>query len=278
MTSSQPEYVFTRDYVDRNRLNLQHYLWVEQFGYYIHPHIPPPGPQHRIADIGTGTGVWLMDLSARLPATVRLEGLDVSLAATTPAGWVPSNVSFREWNIKQEPPEDLIEQYDIIHVRFLLFVLLDDEIPGVLQRLMKLLKPGGHLQWEESDVSSARIEKTQPDNKIEAVTRLLKLSSGLDSRLKPTWVPKLAELAEGVGLCDVHVDKRDTERTPRYLAFAVFESNLTFFEMFAHTTRNEVYAKELQKLMPEVIEESRRGVCWDYPRLIVVAKKPIPTS
>ncbi|KAI0812859.1 S-adenosyl-L-methionine-dependent methyltransferase [Xylaria sp. FL0064] len=273
MTNSQPEYVFTRDYIDRNRINLQHYQWVNLFGYHLHPHIPPPGPQHRIADVGTGTGLWLMDLSARLPETVRLDGLDVSLEATTPAEWVPSNVSFREWNIKQEPPEDLIGQYDVVHLRLLIFVLLDDEIPAVLQKLIKLLKPGGYLQWDESDISSSRIEKTQPGNKIEAVTRLLEISKNLDSRLKPTWVPKLAELAGSAGLRDIQIDKRDATHTPPYLSFAMYESNLAFLELLVRTTQNAAFAKELDELMPKVCEESKKGACWDFDRWTVVAQK-----
>lgn len=80
-----------------------------------------------------------MGLSSRLPQTVRLEGLDISLEATTPKEWVPSNVSFREWDFKQDPPEDLVGQYDVVHLRLLILVLLDDEIPAVLQRFIKLL-------------------------------------------------------------------------------------------------------------------------------------------
>lgn len=91
-----------------------------------------------------------MDLSSRLPATVRLEGLDVSLKATPPTEWVPSNVAFREWDIKQEPPEDLVGQYDVVHVRLLVFVLLDDEILGVLQRLIKLLSKRPQPQYSRS--------------------------------------------------------------------------------------------------------------------------------
>ncbi|KAI1170960.1 S-adenosyl-L-methionine-dependent methyltransferase [Nemania sp. FL0916] len=275
MAGSKPEYVFTRDYLDRNRLNLQHYQWVELFGYRIHPKIPPVGPQHRIADVGTGSGVWLMDLSSRLPASARLDGLDVSLEATTPTEWLPSNVSFREWDIKQEPPEDLVGQYDIVHVRLLIFVLLDDEIPSVLQRLMKLLKPGGYLQWDEADISSSRIEKARPDNKVEAVTKMFYLSQRLDSRLKPTWVPRLGELAESAGMSDVKMDKRDTTHTPPYLSYAMYESNLAFLELLARTTRNEAFAKELEELMPAVAKESRDGACWDFTRYTMIAKKTI---
>lgn len=50
-------------------------------------------------------------------------------------------------------------------------------------------EPGGYLQWDESDISSVRIEKAQPGNKTEAVTRLFDITQKVDSRLKPTWVP-----------------------------------------------------------------------------------------
>lgn len=39
-----------------HRLNLQHYLWKDVFGYLIHPKIPLSSKNLRVADIGTGTG------------------------------------------------------------------------------------------------------------------------------------------------------------------------------------------------------------------------------
>lgn len=70
------DYVFTREYLDNNRyecyahpsseltdqvpftyrINLQHCLWTELFGYLMHPKIPTTGQDMRIADVGTGTG------------------------------------------------------------------------------------------------------------------------------------------------------------------------------------------------------------------------------
>lgn len=35
---------------------MQHYLWQESFGYYLHPSIPLNDSTLRIADVGTGTG------------------------------------------------------------------------------------------------------------------------------------------------------------------------------------------------------------------------------
>ncbi|OTA91940.1 hypothetical protein M434DRAFT_32210 [Hypoxylon sp. CO27-5] len=269
--TSQPEYIFTRDYIDNNRINLQHYQWTELFGYHFHPQIPITSPRLRIADVATGTGVFLTDISARLPESVQLDGLDISLKATPPVEWLPSNVSFRQWDIKRDIPEDLAEKYDVVHVRLIIFVLHDKEVPGILQKLIKLLKPGGYLQWGEADISSLRIEKTQPNNKIDALTRLAKISQSQDTRLAPTWVPKLPSLMESAGLSDIQVDTRDG---PEYLRFAMHECNLGLHELIARTTRSEVFAKELEQIMPEVAEETRKGAMWVFPRWTVVGKKP----
>lgn len=39
------------------RLNLQHKLWIDIFGYLLHPDIPISKPDLKLADIGTGTGL-----------------------------------------------------------------------------------------------------------------------------------------------------------------------------------------------------------------------------
>lgn len=78
MAEAHDTYIFTRDYLDNSRsvlqpsesqtplwqtnidwrisINLQHYLWVESYGYLTHPKIPLHGDNLRIADVGTGTG------------------------------------------------------------------------------------------------------------------------------------------------------------------------------------------------------------------------------
>ncbi|KAI0387987.1 S-adenosyl-L-methionine-dependent methyltransferase [Hypomontagnella monticulosa] len=269
--TTQSDYVFTRDYIDNNRINLQHYHWIEQFGYHLHPQIPTTSSQLRIADVPTGTGVFLTDISARLPSTAQLDGLDISLKATPPAGWLPPNVSFRQWDIKQAVPDDLVEKYDAVHVRLLMFVLHDDEILGILQKFTKLLKPGGYLQWGEGDISSIRIEKTHPDNKIDAITQLVKIFKSQDTRLTPTWVTKLPALMESAGLDNIQVDTRDG---PSYLNFAMHEASLMLPEVMVRTTRNQTFAKEVEQILPEAVEETRKGAMWSFPKCTVVGRKP----
>lgn len=48
-------------------------------------------------------------------------------------------MKFRHWDVKQDVPEDLVGAFDIIHLRFLSFVLLNDQIPAAVERLFKML-------------------------------------------------------------------------------------------------------------------------------------------
>ncbi len=87
----------------------------------------------------TSYSIWLTDLASRLPQSVRLEGLDVSFDATPPPQWLPGNVTLREWDLKYEPPEDLIGSYDVVHIRNFALVLMDDDVQKVIGRLFKIL-------------------------------------------------------------------------------------------------------------------------------------------
>ncbi|KAI1819537.1 S-adenosyl-L-methionine-dependent methyltransferase [Xylaria intraflava] len=268
---AKPEYLFTRDYIDNNRINLQHYQWIELFGYHLHPRIPVADANLRIADVGTGTGVWITDLSTRLPSTASLDGFDISLKATPPVEWLPPNVTFQLWDIKQAVPETLVGKYDVVHIRLLSLVLRDDEVALALENVVRLIKPGGYLQWDEADVTSFRIEKTRPSSSTAALQRLLELAGRQDSRLTPTWAPKLAGLFSDAGLQDVQVDARDA---PGHLALAMHECNLALHNLLAQTTTSEELARDLEEVLRDAAEETRRGACWAFTRSAVVGRKP----
>ena len=95
-----------------SRLNLQHYLWKQQQGYLIHPAISCIQEKSlKIADIGAGTGIWLLDLSEQLPSTVQLDGFDIDVSQCPPRAWLPSNVAMRKLDIHDEIPKELVGVY-----------------------------------------------------------------------------------------------------------------------------------------------------------------------
>lgn len=226
---------------------------------------------------------------------MHLDGLDISFDATPPPEWLPPNMTLRHCDIKADIPEELVGVYDIVHIRHFIFVLLDDDLKPVLTNLIRLLstllfksfsiclllrmlttvffvEPGGYLQWGEPDIASFRIEKTNPGNKVDALSKLLKISQPQDTRFSPKWVPNLPTLFTDGGLENVQSDVRDA---PPHLALAKHENALPVHEFIARKLRNEGLIQELKKLIPEVAKETRQGACWAFTRWTVVGRKPL---
>lgn len=82
--------------------------------------------------------IWLFDVRDSLDPSARLEGFDISFDAAPPAETLPFNVSFRHWDVNQDLPEDLVGAFDIVHVRFFAFVLMNDQVQPVVERLFKI--------------------------------------------------------------------------------------------------------------------------------------------
>lgn len=183
-------------------------------------------------------------------------------------------MTFRHWDIKESVPEDLVGAYDIVHVRFLAYVVRNDEIADIAAKLASLLRPGGHLQWEEADLETLRFETTAADGSgsTENLRALFSLLAVQDARLRPTWFGGLHELVAGAGgLVDV---ERDVGDAPPHLAFMFHETGLMIHELIARKTRNEQMAAELRRLLPAAVEETRLGAYVTALRYTVIGRKP----
>lgn len=218
--------------------------------------------------------VWLTNLSSKLPASVQLDGLDVSFHATPPPGCLPANVTLKHWDIKEPPPSDIVGVYDIVHLRNFIFVLADAELPGVIDNVMKLLKPGGYLQWGEVDMNSWRVHKTKSDSKTTALEKLFATLQSQDTRLKPTWASSLAGGLSAAGLEAVESDVQDM---PPHLELATAECNMLLPDLIMRKAKreNSAQATLLGELLQEVAAETREGAFWAFTRCTVIGRKPM---
>ncbi|KAL9119521.1 MAG: hypothetical protein Q9187_003926 [Circinaria calcarea] len=212
----EDQYALDRGYIPATRLNLQHFLWRETFDYNLHPGIPVTQDSVRIADVGTGTGIFLLDLAKRLPPTAHLDGFDISGSQFTPETFLPKNISMQVMDAMSEPPEHLLGKYDIVHLRLLLIVVNNNDPMPILRHCLKLLseclsaevtysgqdltvqklEPGGYLQWDEADLYS---QEVIPATDTASTENLRK------------WVPDLPDTFRKHGLEDVVVDARPEE-------------------------------------------------------------------
>jgi hypothetical protein len=107
--------------------------------YLLHPSIPTNNPDLKVAEIGVGTCIWLIELSRSLPPTTTLDGLDISFAQCPPKEWLAPNISWITHDVFAEPPKELIEKYDVIHVQLFITILRDGNPVPMLKNLMKML-------------------------------------------------------------------------------------------------------------------------------------------
>ncbi|TGO59066.1 hypothetical protein BOTNAR_0169g00130 [Botryotinia narcissicola] len=107
------------DIYAENILNQQFDLLSRNIGYLIHPSIaakPPPSPA--IADIGTGTGLFLSQLTQDYPDAI-LHGFDISPSLFPPQESLSPQVSLSVMNIKETPSSYIRNKYGLIHIRLL---------------------------------------------------------------------------------------------------------------------------------------------------------------
>ncbi len=84
------------------------------------------------------TTIWLTDFSKELPLA-QLHGFDEIADGFPPREWLPENVRLEQLNVFRPIPETLLGRYDIVHVRFFILVIENNDPGPVLENLMRLL-------------------------------------------------------------------------------------------------------------------------------------------
>jgi ubiquinone/menaquinone biosynthesis C-methylase UbiE len=128
--------------------------------YLLHPRIVASIPSNaKIADIGTGTGIWLIDLADTLPSTCTFTGYDTSSDQYPSASSLPSNVTLctQPQSIFDEFPSSEQGIYDVVACRMLISIMAKGQWEIALKNVISLLKPGGWIQWIDYDASSGLV-------------------------------------------------------------------------------------------------------------------------
>ncbi|KAF7924890.1 hypothetical protein EAE99_006367 [Botrytis elliptica] len=266
----QREYIFKRDYKSSMRLNYNHFLIKEVCGYLVHPSIPTNQTKLRIADVGTGTGIWACDLASKLPETVRIDGFDISDAQYPAPGFRPKNVHLYVHDGFEEYPAEFLGQYDIVNARFWLCIINDPDAKPLLQKLLSLVKPGGYLQWLEPLPLSANVVVTHEGAETIASERL----ANTFHKPKPDshWVEGLKSLFETEGLTDV---SRTDYAWPNYLRPLWSQSSMaTTADVMAKIDSYNTKGSGIgMKFVEDLERESANGVAVDTPFQCVVGRK-----
>ncbi|GKT41318.1 secondary metabolism regulator LAE1 [Colletotrichum spaethianum] len=157
-------YVFPNDDEEQAREDMKHVLVLALCGDALHS-APLENPQS-ILDIGTGTGIWAIDMGDEYPAAT-ITGIDLSPIQPS---YVPSNVFFviddaeAEWLY----PDNSV---DYIHIRNMGAAIKD--WTKLLAQAYRVLKPGGWIELQEMKWNFNCDDGTMPPDY--ALTRMMGL-------------------------------------------------------------------------------------------------------
>lgn len=135
----EKEYIFHRDFRSSMRLNFNHYLMRDVAGYLTHPSLAIDQPNLRVADVGTGTGIWACELATKLAKDARVDAFDISDAQFPAPAFRPTNVHFHVHDSFQDYGTEFQARYDIVHARFLMCSVNDSNARVLLQKLLSLI-------------------------------------------------------------------------------------------------------------------------------------------
>ncbi|OJD14058.1 hypothetical protein AJ78_05564 [Emergomyces pasteurianus Ep9510] len=188
-------YLFPNDEREQEREDMKHSMIVKLCGGKLH-FAPLDSPQ-RIIDIGTGTGVWAIEMGDQYPGASIL-GIDLSPIQPI---WVPPNVKFMvdDAECPWLHPND---HFDFVHIRHLTAAIKD--FPKLVKAAYNKLKPGGWVEIQEFYYQVQCDDDTMPDDYAFA-----------------KWLHLMKE-----GLAKFNVDLLSPKKNPGYLRDAGF-TNVT---------------------------------------------------
>lgn len=190
MSLPADNYIISRDANEAERLEIQHKCMISCQGYYLHPEvILPIAP--RIAELATGTAIWLRELAPAHPQA-ECHGFDLSDKMFPAQDGLPPNVKLHTADIKKPFDDAWLGYFDAVHIRLIQAAMRVEEWGPLVRNVVTLLKPGGWVQWYEDDRPIAVRHCFRPAAPLGAAEQSLR-ASGSNDRWQPP--PHLATLA-----------------------------------------------------------------------------------
>ncbi|KAL9630712.1 MAG: hypothetical protein Q9164_006282 [Protoblastenia rupestris] len=191
-------YVLPNDESELDRLDLTHNMLKITLGMklFIAPISEKPA---RILDIGTGTGIWAIEMGDEYPMA---EIIGTDLSATQPT-WVPSNVKFEIDDAEQ--PWTFREKFDLIHLRYLAAAIVD--WPRLVRQCYEHTAPGGFTEFQDFDLTYYSEDGSLKEEQAVSKWITTLLGASRDFNRNPCPGPQLEQWAKDAGFQNVTAQK-----------------------------------------------------------------------
>jgi SAM-dependent methyltransferase len=274
-------YTLPRDRTESSRLQSQHEVYKQNLGYVLHPTIASSLPADAaIADVGTGTGAWLLDVTSSGQKGWSFTGLDISTAQFPRPH--SQNCVFRTMNILEEIPDELRGQFDVVHMRLLLCGLTDPDWRLAASNAFQLLKPGGWLQWCEGDFAHMEVLQIRKGASREAILKLMAFDWKLlrkQGKVLEHTIRDLLQTVRQVGFeeCVQDVVSSDRDVSIRHKASMVEQGAMSSIarSLVKSDPGCGLTTKDVERLCEESDREQRDGdVYWRWNIHVVIGRRP----
>ena len=140
-------YLLPKDALEDERLRFQHYALHHAFGNH---YLAPLSPDTRtILDVGSGTGIWAMDMAQQFPHA-HILGVDIALTSLPQT--LPGTCVFVQADILQGLPFPA-HQFDFTHQRLLVGAIPAPRWPEVVRELVRVTRPRGWIELLEVGIT-----------------------------------------------------------------------------------------------------------------------------
>lgn len=189
-------YVFPNDEVEQDRMDIHHEMMLKACGGKLH--LAPLTNPGRVLDLGTGTGIWCIEMGDLYP-DAEVIGNDFS---PVQPNMVPRNVKFEVDDV--EAPWTHPSKFDYIHCRFMAGSIAD--WPKLIQTCYDNLNPGGIAEFQDGDFLIYSEDGSYKDTWYEKWNADFEKAARMAGRtLRPGLV--LKECFEAAGFEDIHEEK-----------------------------------------------------------------------
>ncbi|KAJ6596140.1 S-adenosyl-L-methionine-dependent methyltransferase [Mycena vulgaris] len=196
------QYVLPADHEEKDRLILQHQTLKKLFGDRILLAPIELEGNDKVLEVGTGPGLWILDLAASVDPSVSMVGVDIERRLFPSSH--PKNIEFQVESVTNLPA-NWTATFSLVHQRLLILALQISEWPVALGEIYRVLRPGGWVQLGEC---ATIIEGEYPNKPCmeKLVTMYLRLTKSRD--LYPDCAEGIPKMLEDAGFVDIRCESK----------------------------------------------------------------------